>query len=284
MLLLSVCLLSLLAVACELLWDGGPLAFVGLLFGRCVVVGVLPALAVVAAHSWLSAARSGRASRARGYAGAALCAACALLVPLGGHWFERLAERRQVALLARVDQRAAPLITALRAYTRDHGAAPRKLSAVVPDYLPRLPSTGAPRDRAFGYDPSAGWRHHYRLAGGGELCLWLAGRLHDAELIGAQSVAGAVFDPRLWRRDRSPAQAAAFVELSRQGLSRLTALSMLGLPDWRDAPPEGAWSLDASVFTGRRGRGVLYVPFERYPQSSADGRERRLGRWWLYDY
>lgn len=41
-----------------------------------------------------------------------------------------------------ISRNGAPLISALRAYQRDHGRYPERLSALVPDYLPRIPTTG----------------------------------------------------------------------------------------------------------------------------------------------
>jgi hypothetical protein len=47
--------------------------------------------------------------------------------------------------------RAAPVVDALEKYAHDHGALPRRLDDLVPDYLPKLPSSGFRERPEFGY-------------------------------------------------------------------------------------------------------------------------------------
>jgi WD40 repeat protein len=76
--------------------------------------------------------------------------------------------RARMWLAARVPARAQPLVEALARFRRDHGHYPASLTALVPDYLPRVPGTGLLGSPAFRYtraDP-------HDAAGQGQ---WLAG-------------------------------------------------------------------------------------------------------------
>lgn len=53
--------------------------------------------------------------------------------------------------IARIEERAEPLIAAIRAFERTEGVAPHQLEALVPGYLPAIPSTGMGDGREFRY-------------------------------------------------------------------------------------------------------------------------------------
>jgi hypothetical protein len=53
-----------------------------------------------------------------------------------------LGQRVRIAGMRAFAQRSRPLIAAISQYDRDHSAPPQSLDDLVPDYLPRIPSTG----------------------------------------------------------------------------------------------------------------------------------------------
>lgn len=63
--------------------------------------------------------------------------------------------------LPTVERTAAPLVTALRLSTAEHGLPPVELRDLVPTYLEALPETGYPLCPSFGYE--RGPREHWTL-------------------------------------------------------------------------------------------------------------------------
>ncbi len=67
-------------------------------------------------------------------ASAVFTAAVFIGLPLGG--------RVRMAAFQHLAERSAPLVQAIRAYESRHGAPPPDLTALVPEFLPSIPSTG----------------------------------------------------------------------------------------------------------------------------------------------
>lgn len=84
-------------------------------------------------------------------AGAALVLlACAVaIVAIASGRRARIDIRREA--FARLAERSKPLVAAIHAYERDHGAPPPNLEALVPTYLPAVPSTGMGSYPDYGY-------------------------------------------------------------------------------------------------------------------------------------
>ena len=75
------------------------------------------------------------------------------LVLLFGHvfvWGGSLHQTQQAAFLE-LTQNGAPLIKAINDYTQKHGKSPRKLDALVPEFLPKVPGTGIGKSLEFQY-------------------------------------------------------------------------------------------------------------------------------------
>jgi hypothetical protein len=74
--------------------------------------------------------------------------------------------------LERLVRRSEPLVTAVRAFESRHGRPPPHLEALVPEFLPSLPTTGLPDAPSYAYklDPASGdspssWRLGIELGG-----------------------------------------------------------------------------------------------------------------------
>ena len=233
---------------------------------------LLPPLAIAAAVTFWSAGRR------RG------ALVCLLALPAAVGAVRLLAEQRprQVAahLIAK-SRELDPLIAALGTYTAEHGKAPKALDALVPRYLPMLPSSGE-SGTSLSYDATGSRRLRFRLAGGGELQVGLAGyRVASAVVTGTQGRAANEFDPFAWRAGRGVDQALAAQALVGRGLSPMAVVSLLGEPDQKDDPPEGAWMLTLRRLSPGRGVRLMFLPTGRYPLASPGETVRRVGRWWL---
>lgn len=111
-----------------------------------VLASPLVALVLVV---WAKARRAGWMQALLTGATALIPATALPLLPRLGWW----ARERDLAELAR---RSVPVIEAVRAFEHDTGAPPASLDALVPRYLPSLPSTGDWYLDDFGYWTSGG--------------------------------------------------------------------------------------------------------------------------------
>ncbi len=70
----------------------------------------------------------------------------------------RLQDRVWQACYPRIRERGQPIIDALRSFERDHGHPPGGLVALVPEYLPDIPTTGVDAYPDFLYREATAWR------------------------------------------------------------------------------------------------------------------------------
>lgn len=140
-------LLHTLAVA-----SWGSLAFLwlaGLVILPCLLalpmVVVLPCYGLVGRH---------RAEAARWWAVAVVC----VVATWGGIHFGM---EVRMAAFRRLAEHGAPLVRAVRAYEARHGAPPPNLEALIPEYLPAIPTTGMGAHPHFEYHVGPTALHRY---------------------------------------------------------------------------------------------------------------------------
>lgn len=87
-----------------------------------------------------------------------------------------------------ISRNGAPLISALRAYQRDHGRYPERLSALIPNYLPRIPTTGL----------AAFPKFEYGCTEGKEFSLWVHTEIVLLDMSVCSYVSEPETDPSSW--------------------------------------------------------------------------------------
>jgi hypothetical protein len=201
--------------------------------------------------------------------------------------------------LARVAERAEPLVQAINKYVADKSAPPATLDALVPEYLAAIPETGVPLSPQFEYGLletedlvfyDLGSRNGAEIKG---LVVYNVGEWDQAALVvevddqnnvlaaRAERMHGNVqeitFDAETWRNNTS-ARMGMVRDLAKRfiknGAPVSVLLPLIGVPDGRVVLSRGPWELVVRFPHGIDTDRFYYWPSEQYPKG-----DDRIAAW-----